>query len=161
MTATRTAQIHTLEETHQNLVAIVGALSDQQIDYRPGAEEWSIREILAHLVDDEMFVMRTRLERIIAEESPELTPYDEKHWYANRNKTRDTRDELLADFDSQRRASLGILHMLRESDWERTGFQPEYGRFTAEEWIGHWVEHDKVHLRQIENNLKAHTASQN
>ena len=154
MITTLAAQIRILEETHPNLVRLVSALSDEQIDYHPGAEEWSIREILAHLVDDEIYVMRTRLERIIKEETPDLAPHDEKHWYANRNKTRDARDELLADFDLQRRASLGILHMLRDSDWARTGFQPEYGPFSAEEWVGHWVEHDTVHLRQIENNLK-------
>ncbi len=161
MTATRAAQIQTLDETRPNLVAIVGALSNEQMDYRPGAEEWSIREILAHLVDDEIYVMRTRLERIIKEEVSDLAPHDERYWYANCNKTRDARSELLDDFDLQRCASLGILYMLRDSDWARTGLQLEYGRFSAEEWIGHWVEHDRVHLRQIENNLKAHAATQN
>ena len=145
-----------MNTTRANLVALVSALSDEQIDYRLGAEEWSIREILAHLLDDEIYVMRTRLERIIKEEAPDLAPHDE-----NRNKTRDAREELLADFDLQRRASLGILHMLRDSDWARIGVQPEYGRFTAEEWVAHWAEHDTVHLRQIENNLQAHPATEN
>jgi len=97
--------------------------------------------------------MRTRLERIIKEDKPDLAPHDEKHWYAHRNTTRDRRDMLLADFALQRAASMGIIEMLRESDWARTGHQPEYGVFTAEQWLDHWAEHDTVHIRQIEANL--------
>jgi hypothetical protein len=65
---------------------------------------------------------------------------------------------LLADFSVQRAASLGMIKMLRESDWERQGTQPEYGTFTAEGWLGSWVEHDAVHLLQIASNLEAYRA---
>jgi hypothetical protein len=109
-------------------------------------------------VDDEMYVMRTRLERIIKEVRPDLVPHDEQQWYASRNTTRDALDELLADFAVQRAASLGIVAMLRESDWAREGYQPEYGVFTAETWLGRWADHDTVHLRQIEQRLAEHGA---
>jgi hypothetical protein len=120
--------------------------------------EWSSREILAHLVDDEIYVMRTRLERIIKEDHPSLAPHDEKQWYANRNTTRDAPVELLGDFAVQRAASLGIIKMLRESDWMRQGYQPEYGLFTAQEWLSQWVAHDTAHLRQVESNTEEYQA---
>ncbi len=157
MTASRTRLIAALEDT-QNDLAPLTTLSDQALDFRPAPSEWSIREILAHLVDDEMYVMRTRLERIIKEDHPSLAPHDEQRWYAQRNTTRDTLAELLSDFGLQRAASLGILKMLRESDWAREGYQPEYGVFTAEEWLTHWVEHDVTHLQQIRNNVQAYQA---
>ena len=106
-----------------------------------------------------MYVMRTRLERIIKEDHPDLAPHDEKRWHANRNTSRDALSELLADFDLQRAASLGMIRMLRPWDWERQGFQPEYGHFTAETWLGRWVEHDSNHLQQIEGNLAAYRAT--
>jgi len=149
----RMENIAALGQTHTTLVDLVGHVDDAALDYRPGPEEWSTREILAHLVDDEMYVMRTRMERIIKEDKPDLAPHDEKHWHAHRNTTRDGRDMLLADFALQRAASMGIIEMLRESDWARTGYQPEYGVFTAEAWLDHWVEHDTNHIRQIEVNL--------
>src|SRR5260370_34064735 len=111
--------------------------------------------ILAHLVDDEMYVMRTRLERMIKEDRPSLAPHEEKGWHANRNTTRDRVSELLSDFDLQRAASLGVITMLLESDWARQGEQPEYGCFTAEEWLTHWAAPETTHLRQIETNLEA------
>ncbi len=156
METSRAERIATLEQTEPALVRLTAGLPDTALDFRPGSSEWSIREILAHLVDDEMYVMRTRLERIVKEERPDLAPHDEQKWYASRNTTRDHLNELLADFRLQRAASLGIINMLRESDLARQGYQPEYGLFTAGEWLGQWVEHDTVHLRQIESTLQAY-----
>lgn len=160
MTIARTQHILQLEATHPALVGFVSGLPDAALDYRVKADDWSIREILAHLVDDEMYVMRTRMERMIKEDVPTLAPHDEKHWYANRNTQRDTLGDLLDDFVLQRSASLGMLKMLRPSDWERRGLQPEYGQFSAEEWLGHWVEHDVTHLNQIEAMVAAFRASE-
>jgi hypothetical protein len=147
--------IHSLEQTYSNLVQLTSALDDGALDFHPSTDQWSIREILAHLVDDEMFVMRTRLERIAKEEHPHLAPHDEKKWYATRNTSRDALAELLADFNLQRAASLGIMRMLRDTDWARQGYQPEYGHFTAEQWLTHWVAHDTTHIQQIQSNLTA------
>jgi hypothetical protein len=154
----RADQIKALAGTEASLRRLTASLPDEALDFHPAPGEWSIREILAHLVDDETFVMRTRLERIIKEDQPDLVPHDEKRWYATRNTTRDGLDELLADYALQRNASLGIMHFLRESDWQRQGFQPEYGHFTAEGWLDHWVAHDTNHLRQIEANWAAYEA---
>lgn len=158
MASTRAELIAALEYTEPELARLTAGLPDEALDFHTGPGEWSIREILAHLVDDEMYVMRLRLERIVKEDHPHLTPHDEQKWYASRNTTRDQLPELLADFGLQRAASLGIIKMLRESDWARQGNQPEYGIFTGEEWLGHWVEHDTVHLRQIESTLRAYQA---
>ncbi|HLV97866.1 MAG TPA: DinB family protein [Ktedonobacterales bacterium] len=158
MATTRAELITTLEQTVPHLTRLTAGLADEALDFHVGPAEWSIREILAHLVDDEMYVMRLRMERIIKEDNPHLTPHDEQAWYTNRNTTRDQLDELLADFGLQRAASLGILKMLRESDWARPGYQSEYGAFTAEGWLSNWVEHDTVHLRQIESTLQTYKA---
>src|SRR5690242_19907697 len=128
----RAGLISRLEQTHPALLQFTSGLDDAGLDFRAAPGDWSIREILAHLVDDEMYVMRTRMERMIKEDHPHLAPHDEKKWYANRNTTRDALDELLADFAVQRRASLGMIKMLRDVDWTREGYQPEYGHFTAE-----------------------------
>jgi DinB superfamily len=152
----RTQQIATLSQTHTALVQLTAELTDAALDFQLDAGAWSIREILAHLVDDEMYVMRTRMERILKEDMPLLAPHDEKKWYAGRNKTRDQIGELLSDFALQRAASLGMLRMLRAEDWARQGNQPEYGIFSAEEWLGHWVEHDTVHIEQIRKTLEVH-----
>ncbi len=150
MTATHGALIATLEQTHPTLERLTATLSAEALDYRLAPDEWTIREILAHLVDDEMFVMRTRLERIVKEEIPSLVPNDEKRWHRGRNTTRDQISELLHDFAIQRAASLNILTFLRDSDWTRRAYHPESGHLTTATWVEHWAEHDTVHIAQIE-----------
>ena len=119
MTADRASLVQALEQTHPTLVQLTAPLDAAALDFRASRDEWSIREILAHLVDDEMYVMRTRLERIVKEDHPHLTPHD-------------------------------------ESDWMREGYQPEFGHFTGEGWLKRWVDHDTMHIRQIESNLEAY-----
>lgn len=140
-----------LEATTSALQQLVTPLDDHALDFRPAEDAWTIREVLAHLVDDEAFIMRQRLARIAKEERPDLAPHDEQHWYAHRNTARDT--TLLADFQVQRDASLGVIRLLRDADWQRVGYQPEYGEFTAAEWLVHWADHDTLHLRQIAETL--------
>lgn len=156
MNSTRTQQINILEQTHANLIRLTAELSDEALDFHFAVNEWSIREILAHLVDDEMYIMRCRLERMIKEDMPTLAPHDEKKWYATRNTTRDHIAELLSDFALQRAASLNIMSALREEDWLRQGLQPEYGVFSAEEWLDHWAEHDRTHVEQITKTLEVY-----
>lgn len=158
MASSRAESIAVIQQTPAALVQLTAKLPDVALDFRSTPGEWTIREILAHLVDDEMYVMRLRLERIVKEDRPQLMPHDEHQWYAQRNTSRDALSELLADFAVQRAASLGIIGMLRESDWTREGLQPEFGAFTAEGWLERWAGHDTTHLRQIEATLKAHTA---
>jgi len=150
---TRIQYIATLEETYQSLQRLTSDLTDDALDFRLGKDEWTIREILAHMLDDEMFVMRTRMERMMKEESPQLASHDEKKWYSQRNKTRDEVAQLLGDFAIQRQASLNIFALLRASEWERTAYHPEYGQFMAEEWLEHWAAHDTTHIHQIEHIL--------
>src|SRR5215831_9709174 len=98
MTGERTRHLVALEATLPALTELTAALDDTALDFRTAPDEWSVREILAHLVDDEIYVMRLRVERIVKESQPHLAPHDEKQWYATRNTTRDAVDQLLADF---------------------------------------------------------------
>lgn len=151
----RATVIKQLQETPAKLRELTASSSEREIDFRLSTSDWSTREVLAHLVDDEMFVMRNRLERIASEDNPHLQPHDEQHWHATRNTSRDELSLLLEDFATQRAASVNIMVFLREADWQRLGFQPEIGSFSAEQWLDHWIEHDQVHLAQIAANLAA------
>ena len=68
MSATCAELIAALEQTGPALQRLTAGLADDALDFRLNQVDWSIREVLAHLVDDEMYVMRLRLERIIKED---------------------------------------------------------------------------------------------
>ncbi len=134
------------------LYEAIAPASDDQLDSAPEGE-WPARTILAHLRDDEFMVMRPRLARMLVEHEPDLAPFDEKAWAANRNTNRDTRQQLLADLRLQRQASIAILNTLTPDDWRRIGLQPEIGAFDIQWWLEHWLEHDNTHLAQIRTAL--------
>lgn len=137
-----------LAATPGALAHLVAEADDQQLDATaPG--EWSARTILAHFRDDEYLCMRAALTRILAEEKPAVHFMDGADWEPARNRTRDRKDWLLADFALQRQASLAIIRMLRPEDLQRTGTLDGL-EITAERIIGAWVRHDREHIAQLE-----------
>jgi len=132
----------------------IASASDDSLDSAPEGE-WPARTVLAHLRDDEFMVMRLRLERMLVEHEPDLAPFDEKVWAASRYTDRDSRDELLSDFQTHREASVAILKTLNTGDWRRIGLQPEYGSFDIHWWLEHWLDHDNTHLAQITSTLSS------
>ena len=147
-----------MEELIQQLAATPSALAhlaaeadDTRLDAAaPG--DWSARTILAHFRDDEYLCLRAALTRILAEDSPALHFIDGADWEPGRNRTRDRKEWLLADFALQRQASLGILRMVRPGDLARSGLR-EGREFTLEQLIGVWVRHDREHVTQLERAL--------
>lgn len=144
--------IATLEATPRILAELVANSDDSAFDKAwPG--EWSPRTVLAHLRDDEFLVTRMRVERMLAEERPMLMPFDETSWERTRYRDRDALEQLIDDFAEQRAASLAILRRLTPEQWQRPGYQPEYGELTVATWTEHWVEHDQTHINQIRAGL--------
>lgn len=144
--------VRALAETPETLAAMLDAVSDSALS-KAEAGEWSPLVVAAHLRDDEFMVMRLRLERMLVEDAPLLTPFDEQGWAATRWAGRDGVDDLLADLRMQRAASLHILTRLTDEQWLRLGTQPEIGTFDIAWWVEHWAEHDADHLNQISVSL--------
>ncbi|MGE3074880.1 MAG: DinB family protein [Dehalococcoidia bacterium] len=140
--------IEQLAATPKTLAHLVAEAGDEQLD-APYQGGWSARTTLAHLRDDEYLCLRAALTRMLAEDIPALHFIDGADWEPTRNRTRERKDWLLADFALQRQASLSILRMLRPEDLQRRGTRN--GReFTLEQLVGVWVRHDREHIAQLE-----------
>ena len=143
--------LNELAATPKSLAHLVAELDDAALDAaEPGA--WSPRIILAHFRDDEFLCLRTALTRMLAEDRPAVHFIEGADWEPGRNRLRDRKEWLLADFALQRQASLGILRMLRPEDLARTGTRD--GReFTIEQLVRLWMRHDSEHLAELERLL--------
>ncbi|MEO8540621.1 MAG: DinB family protein [bacterium] len=140
--------IQQLAATPKALAHLVAEATDESMD-RADAGAWSARMILAHFRDDEYLCLRAGLTRMLAEDNPAVHFIDGADWEPGRNRTRDRKEWLLADFALQRQASLGILRMLRPEDVLRTGTRA--GReFSVQQLLEVWVRHDREHLAQLE-----------
>jgi hypothetical protein len=94
--------------------------------------------------------MRIALERTLAEDVPLVNFMEGEDWEPGRNRSRDRKEWLLADFALQRQATLGILRMLRAQDWERRGRHADGTEFTLSQFVVGWARHDAEHLAQLE-----------
>lgn len=121
-------------------------------DARPDAERFSLREMVAHLLDYDT-ICRERFERMIREDEPELPNWDEDEaaaHYSGRNPLHD-----LEHLQESRRMLAAWIEGLSEDEWQRTGSRPGVGKFSVEQGVSLMLGHDSYHLRQAVEWLEA------
>lgn len=126
---------------------------DALLDVPPAAGEWSARQIAHHVADDEL-VDSVRLRLMAAEDDPEITPYDERHFAARLHYDRPV-GQALAAILGGRESGAAILERLAPADFERTGRHPEHDTYSVGIWLEKAVEHGEAHLDQLRRTLAA------
>ena len=138
-----------MAEAPDRLRRLVRGLSEKQLATRPRPGKWSIREIVAHLADNEV-VLGSRYRFVAAMDRPPLPGFDQDAFVANLGVDRTTTADLLDDFAMSRAVNIGLLERIGAAAWHRVGIHAERG----EESLGHLVTmyagHDRIHLAQIE-----------
>jgi hypothetical protein len=138
-----------LATTPKTLAHLVAEASDEVLDRAGPDGGWSARTVLAHFRDGEFLEFRLAVERMLAEERPELRFIPAEDWEAGRSRERERKEWMLGDFALQRQASLGILRGLRAEEWARVGTLGER-EMTLEQFVGMWARHDAGHVSQLE-----------
>ncbi|MGE5698537.1 MAG: DinB family protein [Deltaproteobacteria bacterium] len=125
------------------------AASPKWLASRPAGDCWSRGDILAHMLDTET-VMSFRIRKIICEEDPNISFFDQEKWIAGLRTYRDRKPErLVARFSALRAENVALLSSLNEEQMKRTGVHPESGRMTLEALAARMARHDINHLKQI------------
>ena len=133
-------------------------VTEAELDERPIAGEWTVREIAHHLADSEL-TSAVRLRRLIAEDEPVLQGYDEMT-FVRRLHVSDRPIASSIDAAAAARAStLTILEVLTEDEWTRTGTHAEQGPYSVEAWLHDYADHPRDHAEQARRVLAALRAS--
>ena len=127
--------------------SLEGFPADKLTDH-PVPGKWSACEIVQHLADSEMN-SAIRLRRLLAEDRPVIHAYDQDD-YAQRLKynERDIAPALEA-LRSARTTTAQLLARMSDDDWQREGWHPESGLYTAEHWLKIYAAHAHNHAAQI------------
>ena len=133
--------------------SLTGA-AGSEVDYRPAADKWSVRQIVAHLADSEMLAA-IRFRSILAEDNPTLIRADEKKWAENLDYSRKKPSHSLDTFRRIRSENYDLLKELDESAFERTGMHNERGRTTLLDWLRIFAVHAEKHTQQIRDTRAA------
>jgi hypothetical protein len=142
-----------LETTPAILRGLMCELSDDDARWKPAADRFSVAEVLAHLSHSEGHCYRTRVDRFLGEEMPELEPDDASFHY---HLYRDADPEDSFDhFEEQRETNVEFLRTLPRSAGERRALHKEAGEITLAQMLREWALHDLGHIRQIAELVRA------
>ena len=144
-----------LRATLVALQAEVAALTPAHLTWRPSPDAWCINEIIGHLIEAEQRGFAGRLRQILSQDDPRFEPWDQPAIaHARRDCERNGR-ELLHSFEQLRTASIHLVERIAPDQLARSGHHPVVGVIAVPDLLAEWVFHDRTHLQQILDNVKA------
>ncbi len=135
--------IDLLSETPRRLQSM---LCDKETSGREG--ETRLARIVAHLAAVEA-LMRQRILRMVAQDTPYFRAVD----LTGTAEAVSSLAEALERLGQERGDTLTTLMTLSLKDWERRAIHERLGEVTVEDLVEQLVEHDRVHLEQVEQLL--------
>ncbi|MXX80783.1 MAG: hypothetical protein F4Y69_07090 [Chloroflexi bacterium] len=139
-----------LESTFE-IEQLLGELSEDQLEAREGPGEWSVRQIVHHLTDNEV-ADAMRLRQMLAHDSPLIVPFSESRFAERLHYDREI-EPSVASFFALRASSGAILEQIAAEDWSREGRHEERERYSVAILVEKNIEHDRAHLGQIRRAL--------
>mgnify|MGYP001116775273 CR=1 FL=1 len=140
--------INQLGTQGKTITALAKDLSLDDARWKPGPEDWSVLEVLNHLLDEEQLDFRRHLDHILftpKEPWPAIAPQD---WVVDKKYNQRSLDKTLVDFKSQRKKSISWLIGLDHPDWDKKVRLP-WGDLSAGDMLASWLAHDLLHIRQL------------
>ncbi len=129
--------------------AAMGGLSDAQARFKPGPAEWSIKEVISHLIDGER-VFSYRLLRVSRKDKTPLPGFEQDDYVREANADEIALANLLDEFTFLRRANLLAIKNMSASALAEVGTasgNPVSARALVYMLVGH-VEHHMASLNE-------------
>jgi hypothetical protein len=147
-------QIDTLAAFPEQLKRQLHGLEEAALRFRPAPDQWSIMEIVGHIVDVGA-LWPARIRQMLATDNPALAAVD-PDWVRQRDYHNKQPGFLLLTLAEQRAEFVEFVRVLRPAQLARPGIHPTRGPLTVEQGIAALADHDRGHSQQIAANLEAH-----
>lgn len=125
------------------------ALTDLQARFRPGPQEWSIKEVVSHLIDTER-IFAYRFLRISRKDKTPLPGFEQDEYVHASRADEISFADLLAEFEAVRRSTTLMINNTKKSAFAEVGTAsgaPISARALAYMIVGH-VEHHMASLKE-------------
>jgi uncharacterized damage-inducible protein DinB len=108
---------------------------------------WGVVDVISHLLDWER-VNHDRIHRMLREDYPSLTDFDDSLWSVEHNYRDNVPEDVLEELREHREAVVEELQGLQPEEWERSGDLEGRGEISLR-WLMNTVcNHDNKHLEQ-------------
>ena len=120
------ADRESLAHAHQQLRLMVHPLTTAQLRYRPAPNEWSVSEIVGHLIDTEQ-LLRYRIERMCQYDHPLIIPMDQDESVQRNGYHQADVDMLFVQLMAERQSTQRFfatlpIRALGRTGWHAQGF---------------------------------------
>lgn len=126
---------------------------DLRWESRPAKNNWAPVEVICHLRDVEVEVNLPRLEKVLSAEQPFLSASDSDQWAEQRGYLEENPWLAMQQFIEARKRTLDLLSSQPLEAWERSARHAIFGPTQLIEMVRIFLEHDLVHIRQIDEAL--------
>ena len=130
-----------------DVVDALAGITPEEMDRRPPGSDWSAREVAHHLADSEATAY-VRLRRLVAEDNPAISGYDEEGFARRLHYDRPIEPSLEV-LRAVRTASLQLLESLTPEEWQRSGTHADSGAYSVDDWLRIYAGHSHDHADQI------------
>jgi DinB superfamily len=148
--ASQREDIHAaLSQQIDELHAALDALTEPQALFKPGPEEWSVKEVVGHLNDVER-VFSYRLLRISRGDATPLPGFEQNDYVSAAGYDRYSLNDLVCEFEYLRRANIITIQHMTDEAINRRGTASGYpisARALIYMLVGH-VEHHMASLHE-------------
>jgi len=142
--------LETLGGTPDRVKSLAHGLSPTRLTRRPREGEWSMTEILTHLLLGERDVIFPRLQRMLLEGAPTFPSSATGRTGFARRPRCGTSARISTPSARCEARTIAFLKSLGQHDWRRIGTTPTRGTLTIEDYARYLADHDLEHLSQLE-----------
>lgn len=137
-----------MESSADDLFNAVFGLSDNLLNKKPAPGKWSIKEIMAHLLDAEV-VFAYRLRKVAAEPGSKLQGFNQDMWASNLGYSYQDFRLITDTFRILRINTVALLKNVKPEQWNNKGVHEEQGEMTFEQIAERMANHTQKHVEQI------------
>ena len=146
------AVIDALERAPSLVVPLVREVPPSLLKRRPATKKWSAHEHACHLAQVDGLFLR-RLDQILIQPEPIITPYDPGHDEPDDLFLRMDLESCLKQYVEGRGVLVARLRELAPEVWQRTAEHGEYSHYSVFIMFRHVALHDFFHAYRIEELL--------
>jgi uncharacterized damage-inducible protein DinB len=132
------------------LKALLLPLSEEQLTRRCAPGEWTIKEILVHMSDDERIIVNRTL-RVARNDPAPLLGFDPDLYAAHSRANERSLENILEEVVAVRMATVALLNSFDEEALERASVMRDH-RVTVRAFVYHIAGHFLLHLNSIKQN---------
>ena len=145
-----------LVQSRQDLMTTLGGMPSSELAQRAVNDGWAVQDVVAHLASAERGHQDVITALLAGEDTHQpgfdLDVFNEREVGARRAMTM---EEVFAELESSRAATLALLNEVGVDDWDRSGYHPGGFETTVEGSFRVIAIHEKRHAREIRGALNS------